>query len=94
MHSLITARRDSRLIHTSPMAIAVLIDTVPNTIGFSTLATYLHIPAVDNYLLKCLPFISCHQWTSTPPLILVTLCHRTRLLCKGVSVVIAVLCSR
>ncbi|GIY84695.1 hypothetical protein CDAR_253951 [Caerostris darwini] len=78
MLSLITARRDARPIHTSPMAIAVLIDTVPNTIGFSTNATDLHIPAVDNYLLKCLPLISRHQCSYTPTPILVTLCHRTR----------------
>ncbi|GIY16644.1 hypothetical protein CEXT_371431 [Caerostris extrusa] len=85
MNSLITARqrRDARPIHTSPMAIAVLIDRVPNTIGFSTHATDLRIPAVDNYLLKYLPFISCHQWSSIPTPILVTLCHRTRYFVKA-----------
>ncbi|GIY16646.1 hypothetical protein CEXT_371451 [Caerostris extrusa] len=66
-----------------PMAIAVLIDTDPNTIGFSAHATDLHIPAVDSYLLKCLPFISCHQWIPTPTPIVLTLCHRTRYFVKA-----------
>ncbi|GIY16645.1 hypothetical protein CEXT_371441 [Caerostris extrusa] len=94
MHSLITARRDASAIHTSPTAIAVLIDTVPNTIGFSAHAMVIYIPAVNNYLLKCPPFISRHQWIPTPTPILVTLLSQNALICKGISVVIAVLCPR